>query len=115
MKKVLKEIGMFVLVMGAALLFIFLCATIVYYRSNAESYKSNAESLQAELNNERFGVEKLLPCPICGEEVEFEQVSDDYHIVCDRWEDGKGCNLETGYYDTKEELVKAWNGMGGSK
>lgn len=108
MKKVLKEIGMFVFVMGAALLFIFLCATIVYYRSNAES-------LQAELNNERYGVEKLLPCPICKEEVELEQVSDSYHIVCDKWEDGKGCNLETGYYDTKEELVKAWNGMGGSE
>lgn len=70
-------------------------------------------NLEKELSNERYGVEKLLPCPICKEEVELEQVNDSYHIVCDRWEDGKGCNLETGYYDTKEELVKAWNGMGG--
>lgn len=73
------------------------------------------DNLEKELNNERYGVEKLLPCPICKEEVELEQVSDSYHIVCDRWDDGKGCNLETGYYDTKEELVKEWNGMGGSE
>ena len=73
------------------------------------------DNLKKELNNERYGVEKLLPCPICKEEVELEQVGDSYHIVCDRWEDGRGCNLETGYYGTKEELVKAWNGMGGSE
>ena len=73
------------------------------------------DNLKKELNNERYGVEKLLPCPICKEEVKLEQVRDSYHIVCDKWEDGRGCNLETGYYGTKEELVKAWNGMGGSE
>jgi len=113
--KILKEICVFVGVIASALLFVFLCSGIFYYRNIAEKYKSETESLRSELNNEKYGVEKLLPCPICKEEVELEQVSDDYHIVCDRWDDGKGCNLETGYYDTKEELVKAWNGMGGSE
>ncbi len=74
-------------------------------------------NLEKELNNEKFGVDSLVECPMCGEDVDFRSTRTSYYIECCPWrtQGEYGCGLKTGYYDTKEELVKAWNGMGGSE
>lgn len=74
-------------------------------------------NLEKELNNEKFVVDKLVNCPMCGKEVDFRSTGTAYYIECCPWrtKGEYGCGLQTGYYDTKEELVKAWNGMGGSE
>lgn len=68
-------------------------------------------------------MKKLKPCPFCGnkkaveiidsadtEEVDFfcvEKVESDYHIICNVSKGG--CGASSGYADTKDEAIKAWN------
>lgn len=50
--------------------------------------------------------EKLKPCPFCGGEAEITKTyAFDYYfyVGCQR------CRVETGYYDTEEEAINAWN------
>ena len=58
--------------------------------------------------------EELKPCPFCGNTnvYGYKEIlpSDDnpqYQVICD-WYYG-GCGSSSGYWDSMEECVKAWN------
>lgn len=47
-------------------------------------------------------IDRLKPCPFCGEEVEVFEGYTGWYIECD-------CGNSTWACDTKEELVECWN------
>ena len=63
---------------------------------------------------------ELLPCPFCGKNVQFVGTSGeidgdsdnkDSFAVCCSFNSG-GCGATSGYRETKEEAIKAWNMRG---
>ena len=47
----------------------------------------------------------LLPCPFCGE---YPKLMHDPHMK-NYWFFCEGCEIETMYYDTKQQAIDAWN------
>lgn len=47
---------------------------------------------------------ELRPCMLCKEQVELYPINNSFYIECPY------CHLETGYYDSKAELIDYWNG-----
>ena len=74
--------------------------------------RQRANSLQTQLDQcVEIEEESLLPCPICGHEVELNPINDSFYIECEKWMDSDGCGLITGYYKSKNELIEKWNNM----
>ena len=52
-------------------------------------------------------VEYCTKCPMCGERVKLNPIEDDWYIECQNIH----CDLQTGYFDDKKELIEKWNKM----
>ena len=44
---------------------------------------------------------------MCGSEVKLMPIKDDWYIECQN----RHCELHTGYFENKEELIEKWNNM----
>lgn len=77
-------------------------------------YEYRIDTLEQEA---KFEVGHLEPCPFCGKDVTLKQVNDSYYITCEKFVGNMiiGCDLRTGYYKSKKELVEQWNEMGGAE
>lgn len=74
-----------------------------------ETYNDNSEK-RGEI------MSKLKPCPFCGKSIavawcnkdwlDFEKI-ETYAVSCDMNEGG--CGGSSGFYETKEEAIEAWN------
>lgn len=84
-------------------IFLIICICGLRYR---------ADNLQVQLE-QCIEVEEqsLIPCPICGEEVKLNPVNNLFYIKCSNFIGEDGCGLQTGYYESKMELIEQWNGM----
>lgn len=74
--------------------------------------RERTDNLQKQLD-QCVGIENqnLKSCPICGHEVKLNPINDSFYIECEKWMGNDGCGLTTGYYKSKNELIKQWNGM----
>lgn len=52
---------------------------------------------------EQGEIYKVNDCYFCGHEVLVYPVNNSWYIECDN------CNIRTGYYDSKIELIEYWN------
>ena len=53
---------------------------------------------------------KLKPCPFCGgKDVATMLCGDGYYVVCYSRNKGKGCGSSTGWHETEQEAIEAWN------
>ncbi len=46
-------------------------------------------------------------CPMCGSEVKLMPIENDWYIECQNID----CDLHTGFFHNKEELIEKWNEM----
>ena len=52
-------------------------------------------------------IEYCTECPMCGSRVELIPIYDSWFIKCQNTH----CDLHTGFFDDKEELIEKWNEM----
>ena len=84
--------------------------------------KLNCKFIESKNLKKLNKMEKLKPCPFCGQEVEIVRTKSEgvdgvsYHISHD-YRDAWGCPiathegefLGTNFYKTKKELIESWN------
>ena len=90
---------------GLVFLIMFLITCICGLRHRADNLQTQLEQC---IKTEE---QSLIPCPMCGKEVELCPVNDSFYIHCDKWHNKDGCGLATGYYKSKSELIEDWNDM----
>lgn len=85
---------------------------VVFFITCIFGLRERADNLQTQLD-QCIEVEEqdLEPCPICGHEVNLNPINDSFYIECNNFLGEDGCGLTTGYYKSKNELIKKWNGM----
>lgn len=50
---------------------------------------------------------ELLNCPMCGSKVKLYPINESWYIECSN----DHCELHTGYFNNKNELMDKWNNM----
>lgn len=58
-----------------------------------------------------YSTSELKTCPICEATVRLKG-GKLYYIECEEYDDNnkkRGCGLQTGYYDSKQDLIEIWN------
>lgn len=74
--------------------------------------RTRADDLQVQLEQcIEIEEQNLSPCPMCGNEVKLNPINDSFYIECDNFLGEDGCGLQTGYYNSKNELIEQWNNM----
>ena len=68
--------------------------------------RKRADILQLQLEK-YIEEESLDSCPMCGKAVTINMVNSRFSIKCNNIY----CNLQTGFYNSKTELVKRWNSI----
>ena len=90
----------------------FLIFIIVFLITCISGLRERADNLQIQLDKcVEIEEPSLKPCPICGHKVKLNPVNDSFYIECKVYMGNDGCGLKTGYYKSKNELIKQWNDM----
>lgn len=89
-----KSIG---IIVTLAVLILSCVATFNY----ALNLKAENKMLKSEINSDETA--DLVPCYLCGGTVKIQPVKNSFYIEC------VSCNLTTGYFKSKSELIKYWN------
>lgn len=104
-KRTINWIIGFVLVITTGII-ITLSASVVELRNQKEELVNQKE----DLLNAIYMTAELKNCPMCGATVKLHG-EESFYIECDRFDDKQGCGLKTGYYKSKETLIKNWNNI----
>lgn len=90
----------------------FLIFLVVFFIVCICGLQTRANDLQMQLDQcTEIEELNLHPCPVCGNDVKLNPVNDSFYIKCDNFLWGDGCGLQTGYYKSKNKLIKQWNNM----
>lgn len=94
-----------VMVVGAICL--VFCIGIASEEHRIDTLQATIKEQEAVIAELKVDETELNPCSLCGGQVKLNPVNDSFYIEC------LDCELETGYYKSKADLIKYWNG--GSK
>lgn len=78
------------------------------YQTNQRLLKEN-ELLIEELNYKQYNESELVPCSICGHNVNILKLSNRYYIRCSE------CGYETQAYEKVQDVIERWNFINNSR